>query len=100
MNISRKCFLAASFCICGLSPLLRAEPATPEELREARNWVDAKFRGAVRTESPPAGLLVLLAFSAALAAGGTLPFVTDHDKGIAEAKRTGKAGFVYFTADW
>ena len=48
----------------------------------------------------PAGLLVLLAFSAALAAGGTLPFVTDHDKGIAEAKRTGKAGFVYFTADW
>jgi hypothetical protein len=48
-----------------------------------------------------AGLLVLLAISTVLAAGGgTLPFVTDHDRGLAEAKRTGKAVFVYFTADW
>ena len=47
------------------------------------------------------GLRLLLAFSTVLAAGGgTLPFVTDHDRGLAEAKRTGKAVFVYFTADW
>ena len=45
-------------------------------------------------------LLLLLASSTALAGGGTLPFVKDHDQGLAEAKRTGKAAFIYFTADW
>lgn len=52
------------------------------------------------SRSVPVALLLLLAISTAFAGGGTLPFVTDHDQGLAEAKRTGKAAFVYITADW
>ncbi len=44
--------------------------------------------------------LVLLIGGAAVAGAGKLPFLTDYDAGLKEAKQTGKPAFVYFSADW
>ncbi len=45
--------------------------------------------------------LLILAVASPLFAGGggKMPFVTP-EKGMAEAKRTGKPMLLYFTADW
>lgn len=32
--------------------------------------------------------------------GGALPFLHDFEKGMAQAKMTGKPAVIYFTADW
>lgn len=44
--------------------------------------------------------LVLLVGAAVAGGGGKLPFLTDHDAGLSEAKQSGKPTFIYFTADW
>jgi hypothetical protein len=45
--------------------------------------------------------VALLAFGAAHAKeGGILPFGEDHDRGLEDARRTGRPVLVYFTAGW